>query len=155
MAGCKVFRDKDTNEIVEVTAPNGKQSKLFSAILSLPQVRNDKEVAVRLWAQTHTGAFKKWFGNSKVVDQNGEPLMMFHGSPETFTEFNTDPSDKKKKGVYFTTNIEEAKDYMKDGVLYPVFLRSLNPSTLEHARKFGATSIHIDRGMIDELQDEA
>lgn len=30
--------------------------------------------------QTETPAFKRWFGNSKVVDAQGKPLVVYHGS---------------------------------------------------------------------------
>ena len=30
---------------------------------------------------TKTPAFRNWFGDSKVVDENGEPLVVYHGSP--------------------------------------------------------------------------
>ena len=33
--------------------------------------------------QTGTPAFKKWFGNSAVVDKSGEPLVVYHGTPYT------------------------------------------------------------------------
>ena len=37
-----------------------------------------------------TPEFKKWFGDSKVVDADGKPLVMYHGpsSTEPFTEFS-------------------------------------------------------------------
>lgn len=31
-------------------------------------------------AQTDTEAFRKWFGDSKVVDESGEPLVVYHGT---------------------------------------------------------------------------
>lgn len=37
--------------------------------------------------------FKKWFGDSKVVDENGEPLVVYHGTTHVFNEF-----DRKKLG---------------------------------------------------------
>lgn len=45
--------------------------------------------------QTTTNNFKAWFGDwqndpehaSKVVDKKGRPLVVYHGSPYTFTEF--------------------------------------------------------------------
>jgi len=33
-------------------------------------------------AQTDTPAFKTWFGDSKVVDAKGKPLVVYHGSPD-------------------------------------------------------------------------
>src|SRR6516164_1100980 len=37
-----------------------------------------------------TEQFKAWFGNSKVVDKNGSPLVVYHGTttPEDFSEFS-------------------------------------------------------------------
>jgi hypothetical protein len=32
--------------------------------------------------QTQTPAFKKWFADSKVVDKDGSPLVVYHGSPD-------------------------------------------------------------------------
>lgn len=34
-------------------------------------------------------AFRRWFAGSKVVKKNGEPLMMFHGTNQTFQEFHS------------------------------------------------------------------
>ncbi len=39
-------------------------------------------------AQTDTPAFKKWFGDSKVVDENGDPLVVYHGTRQKFSEFS-------------------------------------------------------------------
>ena len=60
----------------------------------------------------NTPAFKKWFGNSKIVDKNGNPLIVYHG---TDTTDNFDTFDKKRigwhdygyfgEGFYFTKNI--------------------------------------------------
>ena len=32
--------------------------------------------------------FHKWFGDSKAVDESGRPLVLYHGSPHEFSEFN-------------------------------------------------------------------
>lgn len=34
------------------------------------------------FSRTDTSAFKKWFGDSKVVDAEGKPLVVYHGSPD-------------------------------------------------------------------------
>ena len=76
--------------------------------------------------QTQTEAFRKWFGDSKVVDANGEPMVMYHGTKEKFTEFNT---AKQKngwlgKGFYFTPNKKYAKTY---GKVISAYLNISNP----------------------------
>ena len=42
-------------------------------------------------AQTEAAVrnFWAWFGDSKVVDKKGRPLVVFHGSEKDFTEFNS------------------------------------------------------------------
>ena len=93
-------------------APNGKDSKL-----------NEKQ-----WLQVRTKAFKEWFGDwendpenaSKVVDANGEPLVVYHGTDAEFTAFDG-PSDRVSKHInygddyiYFTDNIDTAEGYAAD-----------------------------------------
>lgn len=49
----------------------------------------DTNLTPKQWAQVRTNAFKNWFGDwenspekaSKVVDENGEPKVVFHGTP--------------------------------------------------------------------------
>lgn len=65
-------RDSEGN----LLAPNGKKSNLTE----------------RQYAQVRTKAFKDWFGDwennpneaSKVVDENGEPLVVYHNTPFEF-----------------------------------------------------------------------
>ena len=89
MSSCQVFRN-NAGQIDRVEAPNGKESKLYKNIMSL---QSDPEAALKLWAQVYTQSFKNWFGDwekkegSKVVDENGEPLLVYHGSGEKFDIF--------------------------------------------------------------------
>jgi len=59
--------------------------------------------------------FKNWFGESKVVDTEGKPLVMYHGTGTTIEAF--DPSftgkgnDQLGSGFYFTTDSDQAKGY--------------------------------------------
>lgn len=52
-------------------APNGQSSKLFKGLLDL----TDRKTALTIKAKTLSNNFKEWFGNSQVVDENGEPLL--------------------------------------------------------------------------------
>ena len=36
----------------------------------------------------NSAAFKKWFGDSKVVDANGDPLVVYHGTSSDIEEFD-------------------------------------------------------------------
>lgn len=77
----KIVADAKANGTY-MTAPNGEKTKL------------DAEQ----WATVRTTNFKNWFGDwendpenaSKVVDENGEPMVMYHYTDENFTIFGKD-----------------------------------------------------------------
>lgn len=50
-------------------------------------------------AQTETKAFRDWFGDSKVVDGQGKPLVVYHGSPDA-RFINDDGTFKSEKARY-------------------------------------------------------
>ena len=65
-----------------------------------------------------TANFKRWFADSKVVDENGEPLVVYHGTPYDFVSgrssatFNTtDFGALLGKGAYFTADPVDAEQY--------------------------------------------
>ncbi len=51
-------------------------------------------------AKTDTPEFKKWFGDSKVVDKNGKPLVVYHGSPDA-RFLKTDDAQFKGRSARF------------------------------------------------------
>lgn len=81
--------------------------------------------------------FFNWFGDSKVVDEKGQPMICYHGTKKGgFTEFapKTGYKGKSKQqvdlGSHFSIDKEYAKEYMrgkKEGVLYECYLRIENP----------------------------
>lgn len=83
------------------------------------------EEATRLYNQTKTPEFKTWFGNSKVVDENGEPLLVYHGtkSKEDFDTFKAGSST----GMFFTDDKQYAADVRGGRVVGPFFLRIEKP----------------------------
>jgi hypothetical protein len=71
-----------------------------------------------------TPAFKKWFGDSKVVDADGQPKIYYHG---TNSEFNAFEKKKRKEGLYgkafyFSEDPKEAAGYGKKVI--PVYLQA-------------------------------
>jgi hypothetical protein len=58
-------------------------------------------------------AFREWFGNSKVVDANGDPLVVMHGSKQAgFFEFDTRGEGKTADtGAFFTDDLQTAASY--------------------------------------------
>ena len=89
-------------------------------------------IGSRLSGVTDTAAFRRWFGNSVVVNPDGTPKVVYHGTNATFTVFSLEakrPIGKNIRvlgpGFYFATNPTQAKAY-GDRVL-PVYLRIERP----------------------------
>lgn len=57
--------------------------------------------------QTETPAFKRWFGDSKVVDAEGKPLVVYHGTASDFSSFSktAEPKHIPLPGFYFTPHV--------------------------------------------------
>lgn len=106
-------------------APNGKPTNLTE----------------RQWLQVRTPSFKAWFGDwegdpknaSKIVDANGEPMVVYHGSPNYgFSEFRTYELGIFGAGAYFASKKEDAASYSGKGWgtksgIYEVFINMKKP----------------------------
>jgi len=59
-------------------------------------------------AQQETPEFKNWFGESQVVDEQGKPLVVYHGTSKDvdFTSFKGN-----KNGIWFTPDPDTASNY--------------------------------------------
>ena len=102
-------------------APNGKSTNLTE----------------KQWLQVRTKEFKNWFGDwenapanaSKVVDENGEPLVMYHNSWKQFDTFSYDYVDNPESGFFFTSDKKYAMQYGTQH--YQVFLNIRNPLNMD------------------------
>ena len=90
------------------------------------------------WVTVQTPQFKEWFGDSKVVDENGDPLVVYHGSNANIESFDTNRGGEGTarwgKGAYFATGYGTAETYAKERTLgnggeanvIPCFLKAEN-----------------------------
>lgn len=78
------------------------------------------------YKQTDTPAFKAWFGDSKVVDADGKPLVVYHGSNAQITEFD---KEKSKGGFWFSGEVSDAEDYGYE--ITSAYLSIKNPAYFE------------------------
>ncbi|WP_288077353.1 hypothetical protein [Pseudomonas sp.] len=83
------------------TLKNGKVVRVDA--YSTKVVAQAKQAPAKKPHATDTEAFKRWFGDSKVVDDKGKPLVVYHGTPNDFSEF--------LPGAYFTEHPQEAGAY--------------------------------------------
>jgi hypothetical protein len=86
--------------------------------------------------QTTTPEFKQFFKDSKVVDENGQPAVVYHGTGGDFSAFQL-KSSMTLKGVFFAGNIEIANRYAdrEGGNVMPAYVALQNPATEEDMRR--------------------
>lgn len=79
--------------------------------------------------ETNTDEFRKWFGNSKVKDSIGKPIVMYHGTNKDVSVFNTNDSGALLgKGSYFTAERSDAEQYAKsNGNVIASYISIQNP----------------------------
>lgn len=101
-----------------INSPMTKQevpSKTWEDIYNLTK---SEEEADKLYEQLLTPEFINWFGDwinnpggenvSKVVNEHGEPLVVYHGSP-SLLDFDT--FNKSNSGIFATSNKKVAESY--------------------------------------------
>lgn len=135
----KIVADAKANGTY-MTAPNGEKTKL------------DAEQ----WATVRTTNFKNWFGDwendpenaSKLVDENGEPMVVYHGttndetikvwnekaktydtSHEPFTVFKRAVDGLPNSGMFFNSSENNAYEYGYNH--YAVYLNAKNPLVID------------------------
>lgn len=84
----------------------------------------DEKMFSRRQETEQTPAFKRWFGDSKVVDAKGEPLVVYHGTRSDFDAFEIG-----KEGSHFGTG-SQAK--MRNGKrVIEAYLSIKNPKRVK------------------------
>lgn len=105
--------------------PTGEKSVLFEKLMMLPEVDGDYTKAEMLKTKVYAPEFRSWFGDwlyaikndvdpddydmSKVVDKNGEPLLVYHGS-QNMNDM-TDISKTQDGGYHFSTMFETSLEF--------------------------------------------
>lgn len=79
---------------------------------------------------TDTPEFKQWFGESKVVDAEGKPLVVYHGGRKGIEQFKN-PDGKYKTGIFFAADKSVADAFGQGGETYSVYLSIQNPFVLD------------------------
>ena len=113
---------------------------------TVDEVHGGKKFSLR--APT-TPEFKRFFKDSKVVDKDGKPLVVYHGTNQEINEFTTQPSALRSKfyageiGSWFGDDPKVANNFAKGvssprqgGSVYPVFLNIKNPKVYESYESF-------------------
>lgn len=70
----------------------------------------------RQWLQVNSAAFKKWFGQSKVVNAHGEPVIVYHGTARKDRVGTVFRPERATSGpmAFFTDSPEIASNYSRN-----------------------------------------
>lgn len=126
-----------------------------------------------------TAAFKKWFGKSKVVDADGNPMVMYHSTYSDVDKFKTNFGDDEYRrfGVHVGSleaaqnrldvkAAEDAANKERSGTaganVMPVYVSIKNPLRLDENRsgRWGVDDImrsimeKADAGQVDGISEE-
>jgi hypothetical protein len=133
----------------------------------------ESRLSPELQLKVRTPEFKEWFGDwendpdnaSKIVDENGEPLLVYSGLPAGIRELRGDRrfnTGDDEVGFYFTKRFSNARgmaqqrrDFETDQVIsssvYSAFLNIRHPYVVQ--RGDGVNTTRILQGQIPEGVD--
>ena len=77
--------------------------------------KNRQDVRFRI-SPAKTTAFKRWFGDSKIVNEDGTPKIMYHGTAADITSFKP----KQAKSIFVTDDPEFAENFAQMSENYMV-----------------------------------
>ena len=146
--------------------------------------KTEKEVreAAKLWKKegVESKYFKKWFGDSKIVDSKNEPIRVYHGTDKVFEEFKEPETPGLfGQGIYATFKPLVADDYtsikpmLKEdradtdllpniipgyaSIKNPIFNKDpVDPGLIEEAKRlenFGFRKLYLPKGDQTSLDD--
>ena len=94
-------------------------------------------VKLKIKDVTESRQFKRWFGNSKVINSDGTPKIVYHGIGSDFSVFDKSQQGKNyvqgEGGFFFTTSRKIAENYAKlagedgRGLFIEAYLSIQNP----------------------------
>jgi hypothetical protein len=161
------YYDEDKGKYKTLKSKSIYESKKMSKGSLLAPNGNTSNLTPEQYKLVRTPAFKAWFGDwendlensSKVVDENGEPLVVYHGSKYTNKYYNFDLNaidDNKVKAFFFSRGIEHAKRYTYDtGYIREFFINIRNlfdPKSLSKQDVKNILSI-LDKKLVIELNN--
>ena len=113
-----------TGETIEV---DGKERTVYNS--NGDRIAKSKEALTNFW---------RWFGNSKAVDEEGHPLVVYHGTDAEFDTFDRFKRGKNTQvsthGFYFTDNTEVSRTYGTKNM--PVYLKTNKPYIIDYLGAF-------------------
>lgn len=113
-------------------------------------------IEVKSAPKINTPAFKNWFGDSKVVDDKGQPLVMYHGTPANIKRFIPQDPTGRSAAIFISPDPEFAGGFAGGEFtiatggspnIIPLYVRALNPFDFDNPKH---RSMVIDLAMEEE-----
>lgn len=112
-------------------------------------------------AQTDTPEFRKWFGKSVVQSMDGQPAVVYHGTPADFSVFDksklgqtTGHHPTSGLGFFFAQNNGVANKFAGDGSVMPVYLSIKNPYRMGFTEAGQLLTEDMARAKREDLQKQ-
>lgn len=148
----------------------------YTAELDSPKIDFGKKLKESKEGIIYSKEFKDWFGDwendpehsSKVVDKDGKPLAVYHGSYNEFDTFKSkgmgihfgtkqasedrlsNTADIDGEGLNYENLLNKRKEYAREkGIIYPCFLNIRNPFILKDFGNSNFISSDIYEYLID------
>lgn len=140
MEATYITYDRNGGNFLDET-PQGKPSLLFQTLLS--HFNGDRAKAIVAKSNVYSDEFFNWFGDwtaeeknnvSKAVDENGEPMVLWHGTSEIFNKFEYDEDGSRgahkvhdRHSFFFTDSQKKAFKYRRSATM-ACYLNMKNPA---------------------------
>ncbi|MBL9001561.1 MAG: hypothetical protein JNK25_10545 [Phycisphaerae bacterium] len=156
------FYDHELSRITEEPAGNPGESPVSGSSSAQPAAGSSRDDTPEsgprfsIAPPVESEAFKRWFGDSKVVDKDGKPLVVYHGTQNVFTAFNTVADGDL--GSHFGTR-DQAAEFAGGsayGRMMPVYLSIQNPVRLIDTGEWSDAEVlpQLERlGLIDSVEE--
>ena len=124
-----------------------KSDALDASSTSGPNVRNDSDIAkVKKEIESIKEGAKDC---SKVVDENGEPIVVYHGTDANFTVFDTPPNMPR---TFTSSSLDFAEGY---GQAMKLFANIRNPLTMDFEGRDAFELVNINDRQLDDIEELA
>lgn len=134
---------EDWETILKVEKEEVKQQAMLEGVFLKAPNGLDSNLKEGQWLTVRTESFKSWFGDwetdsqnaSKVVDENGEPRVVYHATSEDFSVPRPASRNEYGPGFYTGGDIKKFTSFTSgsdgsfpdDKTLMPLFLNIRNP----------------------------
>ena len=104
----------DPSQIVSSKDSNKTADKIRQSLEDLGEFNTSEQVSLKqtpVSDVSNNPKFQNWFGDSKVVDENGNPLVVYHGTSDDINQFRTSDEGALGAGIYFTDDPDAASRF--------------------------------------------